>query len=386
MMKEGNHENEKREIHRGEETDIQEREASFSALKIVLYTVLTIFVLFGTTTALGGYYIYSNLQPVDPESEEMIQVEIPMGSSAIRIASILKENGIIKHERLFYYYVRFKNHDGFQAGEYYLSPSMELEEIIEQLKEGRIYQQVERFTIPEGFTVEQTAERLAEQGLVDKDRFIELVDNGQFDQFSFLNEIPENENRRHRLEGLLFPETYEIYKGASEEEIIQVMLQQFEKEWNAIIEEMDAEHEGWREELAERGLTLYDLVTLASIIEREAVLDEERAIISGVFHNRLRDGWLLESCATVQFVLGKQRDRILFEDLKVEDPYNTYLNAGLPPGPIANPGRAALRAAVLPEVHDYFFFVTKKDGTGAHYFSRTYEEHLSHDAQSRGNF
>jgi UPF0755 protein len=123
---------------------------------------------------------------------------------------------------------------------------------------------------------------------------------------------------------------------------------------------------------------------LAGLID--AVVDEERPTIAGVFFNRLNANWMLQSCATVQFVLGKQRERLLFEDLDVDSPYNTYINHGLPPGPIASPGRLSIQATLYPEEHPFFFFVTKKDGTGAHHFSRTFEEHRRNNAQSRGNF
>jgi UPF0755 protein len=370
-----------------EEGTDQEEESSFSVVKVVFIT-LSILLLLGVTVAgIGGYYIYSNLQPVDPESEEMVHIEVPLGSSAHTIASILKENNLIKDEKIFYYYVRYKAESGFQAGEYYLTQSMEFDEIIEQLKEGRIYVESERFTIAEGLSIEQIASELEQNGLINKEKFLQVANEGDFSDISFISEIPSDvEHRKHRLEGFLFPETYEIYKGASEEEIIRLMLQQFEKELATIDLALQEKNPDWKTKLEEQGLSLYDVITLASIIEREAVLSEERKTISGVFHNRIAEEWLLQSCATVQFVLGKQRDRLLFEDLEVESPYNTYINPGLPPSPIASPGRQSIEAAIQPEEHDFFFFVTKKDGTGAHHFSKTFSEHQQNNAQSRGNF
>lgn len=365
--------------------EIEER-SPFSAVKVVLITLAVLFLIVAGAVAGAGYYVYANLQPVDVEEEELVQIEVPMGSSASRIAAILKENNLVRNEQIFYYYVRYKGESGFQAGEYYLSANMELDDIIQQLKSGRIYLDSERFTVAEGLSVDQKAAHLESIGLVNKERFLQLLNEGDFSDISFISEIPESEHRKYRLEGFLFPETYEIYKGASEEEIIRLMLRQFEKELAKVDAELKEANTSLKNELEERGLTLYEAITLASIVEREAVVNDERQTISGVFHNRIKEGWLLQSCATVQFVLGKQRDRLLFSDLEVESPYNTYINSGLPPSPIASPGRQALKAAIQPEVHEYFFFVTKKDGSGSHHFSKTYKEHQQNDAQSRGNF
>ncbi|WP_236838734.1 endolytic transglycosylase MltG [Caldalkalibacillus salinus] len=371
----------------GGRNDDYDEGSSFSPVKIVVITLLVLFIIGASVAGIGGYYIYTNLQPVDPESEAFVMVEVPMGSSGTTIASILKEHNLIKNEKIFYYYIRYHGHSGFQAGEYQLSPSMELDEMIEQLKEGRLHQEVERFTVPEGYTIQQMAEHLEEEGLVDQEQFLHLVNEGDFSEFSFLEYIPDDvEGRKYRLEGFLFPETYEIFKGASEEDIIRIMLKQFEQEFNSALEAMSDEGIEWEEQIERLGLNEYEFITLASIIEREAVLDEERSVIAGVFHNRIREDWLLQSCATVQFVLEKPRERLLYEDLEVESPYNTYMHEGLPPGPIASPGRESIKAALNPEDHEYFYFVTKKDGTGAHHFSRTFEEHQRNNAQSRGNF
>jgi len=351
-------------------------EPSFSAIKVVLITLLILFIIGLASVGIGGYYVYTNLQPVDPTSEDYVKVTVPLGSSPSKIAKILKEHDLIKNEKIFYFYVRFKQATGFQAGDYYLAKKSTLDELIVQLKEGRVSLESERFTIAEGLSVEQIATQLAEKGLVNKEKFLTLVNEGDFSDISIMKEIPEVKDRKYRLEGLLFPETYEIHKGSDEKEIIRIMLKQFEKEIKP----------EWKEELAKRKMSLYEAVTLASIVEREVVLDEERKIISGIFHNRLREGWKLQSCATVQFVLGKQRERLLFEDLEVQSPYNTYVNEGLPPSPIASPGRASLEATIFPEKHKYFFFVTKKDGSGAHHFARTFKEHQKNDAKSRGNF
>ncbi|WP_241254454.1 endolytic transglycosylase MltG [Brevibacillus sp. SYP-B805] len=326
----------------------------------------------------GVYYVYAQLQPVAPGSQAVQkQVKIPPGASVREIGGLLEENGLIRSGTIFAYYVRSKGVGSrLQAGTYSFRVGQTIDEMVASMVNGDVIPDSVRFTIPEGWNVEQIATALAEQKLVDKEKFLKEVNTGSFPEFPFVAAIPKKAERKYRLEGYLFPDTYEVKKGATEHEIIAKMLAQFQKE-------MKPE---WVETLKKRQMSIDDAVNLASIVEREVVVDKERPIVAGVFFNRIREHWLLQSCATVQFVLGKQRDRITFDDLKVDSPYNTYLHPGLPPGPIANPGRASLAAVVQPAKHDYFFFVTKKDGSSEHYFSKTYEEHLAKDAKSRGSW
>jgi len=340
---------------------------------VALFGLLLILVL-----GSGGFYLYSQLQPVAAEGQAVKKaVSIPSGTSVREIGQLLEKHGLIRNGTLFAYYAQSKGiGNRLQAGNYNFQVGQTIDELLNAMTKGEAVVEAVRFTIPEGLNVEQIANRLAEQKLVDKAAFLKEVNEGAFPEFPFVAQIPKSKDRKHRLEGYLFPETYEIKKGATEHEIIAKMLGQFQKE-------MKPE---WLEALKKRNMTLDQAVNLASIVEREVVVDKERPIVAGVFYNRIRDKWMLQSCATVQFVLGKQRDRITFEDLEVQSPYNTYINPGLPPGPIASPGRASLEAVAQPVSHNYFFFVTKKDGTSEHYFSKTFEEHLSKDAKSRGNW
>lgn len=341
-------------------------------VKWVLGGLLILFVI----GIIGVAYIQAQFQAVQTASAEKITVMIPKGSTTSEIAKLLKEKNLIKNELIFHLYVKYLGNDGdLKAGSFQLSGDMDLQKIIRQLIEGNTIIDSVRFTIPEGYNVKQIAERLANQGLADKERFLQLVKEGNFD-FDFLKEMPKDDRIEYKLEGYLFPETYEIKKGATEEEIITKMLSQFQKEWK----------EDWTSIIKEKGMTIHQMVTLASIIEREVVVDKERPIVSGVFYNRLKDSWNLQSCATVQFILGKQQDRLTFADLEIDHPYNTYVNQGLPPGPIGSPGRKSLEAALYPEKHDYYFFVTKKDQSGEHYFSKTFAEHQKYNAKSRGNW
>jgi UPF0755 protein len=337
-------------------------------------------LLLGTLVAvaagIGGYmYIQKALMPV--EASEEVTIDIPPGSSALTIADKLEQSGVIRDALVFRGYVKYKGvENDFQAGTYVFPRGIALDDVISKLTKGDVVRDTVRFTIPEGLSVLQVADRLAKQGIVDRETFLKEINEGQFD-FAWLSDIPQSsEERPYRLEGFLFPETYEVDKGSTEHEIIRRMLSQFDKEWKP----------EWREELNKKDLSLYEIVTLASIVEREVVADKERPIVAGIFYNRLKDGWMLQSCATVQFVLGKQRDRITFADLEVKSPYNTYIHEGLPPGPIASPGRASLKSVVYPEATDYYFFVTKKDGSQEHLFARTFAEHQKNDANSRGNW
>jgi UPF0755 protein len=333
--------------------------------------------LFCLLIAAGGaaFYVYQGLQP--PNGEHTVKkVSIPSGSSVREIGRLLEEQGLIRSADLFAYYAMYQGIGSrLQAGTYQFQTGATVDEILQTMAEGKTVVDTVRFTVPEGWNVEQIADHLAQKGLADKAAFLREVNQGSFPEFPFVAAIPKTEGRKYRLEGYLFPETYEVKKGASAHEIIAKMLAQFQKEWQP----------EWTETLKQRGMTMDEAVRLASIVEREVVVDKERPIVAGVYYNRLREGWLLQADATVQFVLGKQRDRLTYNDLKVNSPYNTYMHPGLPPGPIANPGRASLAAAVHPAQHDYFFYVTKKDGSSEHYFSRTLAEHEANDAKSRGN-
>ncbi len=242
-----------------------------------------------------------------------------------------------------------------------LSQSMSNEEIINILQKGEVYVPKVKVTIPEGFELKQIAARLEEKGLVQADKFLEVASTTIFD-YPFLVDSPAGVNH---LEGYLFPATYQIAESASEKEIMFMMLNAF----NRVFKE---EYYGRAEEL---GMNVNELMTLASIVEREAKLDEERSTIASVFHNRLKRNKPLESCATIQFALGERKQRLLYKDLEIKSPYNTYKNPGLPPGPISSVGEKSIIAALYPEDTDYLYFRTTAKNDGSHHFSKTFDEH-----------
>ncbi|USB35004.1 endolytic transglycosylase MltG [Paenibacillus sp. YPG26] len=332
-----------------------------------MFTIcLALFVILGGVAV----YIYNQMQPVDPSSTS-VKVEIKSGAGTARIADILKQEGLIKNSLMFKVYLKLKSEGAkFQAGVYELSPGITYDQIIEKLNRGDVVKaDMVQFTIPEGYTVKQMADKLSQEGIVNKDRFLKLAKDPADITVPLLHEFPANGKQIYRLEGLLFPETYELKKGSSEADIMARMLEELQAKLDSIPD--------WKVKLEKRKLTLTELMTVASLIEREVVVDTERRRVASVIYNRLEQEMKLEIDATVQYLLGKPKERLLNSDLrKKNSPYNTYLYKGLPPGPIATPSVKSIEAALEPETTNYFFYVTKKDGSQEHLFAKTYAEHL----------
>lgn len=344
--------------------------APISRGRVALLVILSLMLLLAAAAGGVAWYVRHGLQPT--EEGPPIRIEIPSGTSAFGIADLLEEQGIIRDSFLFKYYMRYKDEGSrFKAGVYDLAPGMTRDEVIEVLNEGRtVAEETFRFTIPEGYTVRQIADKLASEGLVDADAFAALADAEATRSWSASAAgVPDDPNLAHRFEGYLFPETYEMKAGSDEAAILKRMMTELDRK----LEELP---EGWESVLEERGLTLHELLTIASLIEREVVVAEERPLVAGVIYNRLDKEMPLQIDATVQYALGKPKERLFEKDLEIDSPYNTYRIPGLPPGPIASPSLSAIRAALEPEPSDYLFYVTKKDGSQTHLFARTYDEHL----------
>ena len=308
---------------------------------------------------LGFVSSHASLPLANPKLAVESILHIPAGSSSAEIGRLLEEQSIVRSGIMFSRVSQLLGTDQrLQAGDYLLSPGMNLMEIIGNLESGRVA--TKRVLIHEGMNAEQIAQRLADYGLVDKERFLALVADERLiygDSFPVPKPYPA-------LEGYLFPDTYIFAVGQSEEEIIKKMVARFVE---VALPELETKAEAI-------GYTVHEIVTLASIIEKEAMVERELPIISGVFHNRLNVGMRLQSDPTVQYVMENPRPRLYLRDLEIDSPFNTYKYAGLPPGPISSPGKAALLAAAEPADVDYMYFVAKGDGT--HVFSRTYAEHL----------
>jgi len=299
------------------------------------------------------------LEPVDPGGEGRVRVEIPRGVTTKGVARLLSDQGLIRNELVFRVYTRLEKLDGkIQAGEYHFSASETVPELLERLVAGDVIKY--QFTVPEGYRVEQIAELLVAEGFAEEARLREALSD-----VSLVADYYEGgDTVREPLEGFLFPDTYTITRDTTEREIVELLVRRFESTFS----------EKWRERATELGMSIYDVVTLASIIEKEARVPEERAIISGVYHNRLEREWLLQSCPTVQYGLEDYEPPVLNEDLEVDTPYNTYMHPGLPPGPIANPGAEALRAALYPDDVPYLYF-NACSADGKHAFATTLAEH-----------
>ncbi len=286
----------------------------------------------------------------------LVLVQVPPGADASQVAEVLHRHGLLRSRLAFRLWARGWGLQGrIQAGEYKFSPSEGVGEILRRLAAGDVVRH--RVTFPEGFSAREVAQRLDRLGLVDAEAFLQEV--GQRDR----HWIPEMEgNTTGSVEGYLFPDTYYFPRGLPAERAVAAMVARFREATGPL----------WSLPRP-LGLSPHEVVTVASLVEREARYDFERARIAGVLYNRLRRGMPLQVDATVLYALGRHKERVLYRDLEVDSPYNTYRTAGLPPGPIANPGLASLRAALQPESHDYLYYVARPDGT--HVFTRTLAEH-----------
>lgn len=341
--------------------------------------LLTISLVLLLVAGAGVGYIWSGMRPLAQEERE-IPVSIQQGSGTAAIASQLEEQGIIRNALIFKVYLKWNGEGSrFQAGKYAFRPGVTYDDIIAKLNGGEVVpEEMVRFTIPEGYTVEQIADKLSNDGFVDKDRFLKLANDTAWlkGQAPIAAHIPTDAKLKHRLEGYLFPETYELKKGSSEEEIIARMVQETEKR-------LSQASATWESDLKTRGLTLHDMLTLASLVEREAVVDAERPLIAGVIDNRIAKGMRLQIDATVQYALDKPKERLYYKDLEIDSPYNTYKIDKLPPGPISSPSTASIQAVLKPEASEYLYYVTKKDGTQTHLFAKTFPEHQRNIEQSK---
>jgi len=332
---------------------------------IVKFIVIIVAVVIIYQGALWAYDSAYELMAKEPEENRTIInkfVEIPQGSNTETIGNILKDEGLISNVVYFRILAKIKGLDvTFQYGDYTFNTGMNDEEIMEILATEGEKREVTSFTIPEGFSLEQIADRLAARGIVTKSEFLSAVENGKYG-YKFLDYIPD---RNLKLQGYLFPATYEIYTDATAEDIVSTMLEKFDQvfkdEYYAIIEKND--------------MTLDEIITIASIIEKEVKVPVERPLVSGVIYNRLDINMSLQMCSTVMYVLDVPRDRILYRDLEIDSPYNTYKNPGLPIGPIANPGEASIIAAVYPDDNNYLYFVLTDPEVGSHEFNVTLDAH-----------
>jgi len=304
--------------------------------------------------AIGAYDMSRYPDTVDALHGDAHTVVIEPGEGFRTTAQRLHDLGLIQSPLKFRLFARFSGlHRKIQAGEFQLYGTMTPRQILETLVEGKVL--LYRVTIPEGFTLRQIAQTVSQAGFGDAEAFYRLATNPEV--------VKEQQLEGESLEGYLFPDTYYFPKGFPQEKIIAAMTQRFR---NAISDE-------WRARAATLNLSLHQVVTLASIIEKETGTPAERPLIASVFHNRLKKGMRLETDPTVIYGIKDFDGNLTRKHLRTLTPYNTYLIKGLPPGPIASPGHAALEAALYPAETDYLFFVARKDST--HQFSSNLQDH-----------
>jgi UPF0755 protein len=337
-------------------------------------TLIAVVVLVGILLAIaipayGAWQLLMKPQVVT-EAGLPVQVEIPEGSGTREIAEILAAKGVIDNAAMFRLRARTGEIDGkLRSGVYDLATGMPYEAVVERLLAGPPVAYV-TVTIPEGYRLEQIAARYEDVVGISASEFLELA-KGQAQSFSaqhpYLADVETGS-----LEGYLFPKTYRIVEGSGASDVIELMLDQFDTE----MRDVDLS------QATAAGLTLHEVVTIASMVEREAKVAEERPLVSSVIYNRIAKGMRLEIDATIEYVLQANRPRLLNKDLEIDSPYNTYKYGGLPPGPIASPGLASLQAAALPAQTEYIYYVlTSEDGS--HTFATNYQDFLNAKEKSR---
>ena len=329
--------------------------------------ILVILVLFVVIFASGGIYFKSRSGAYDVNEEKKVVVNIPSGSGTDSIADILSDAKLIKNKLVFKINVKMSGKASqFKAGEYQFDQSYTNGEIINDIAAGKIYHSGPKVTVKEGATSIEIIDELVKKNLGTKENYEKLINNP--DEFRDKYEFLKDKNIKS-LEGFLYPSTYFCTEGESEREVISRMLNKFDEMYKYKIKpEMDKH----------KDLNFYDVMKMASIIEKEAVVDKDRPLISSVFYNRLAKDMPLQSDATIQYAFKERKKVVTYEDLKIESPYNSYKYKGLPPTPIANPSWKSIEAAINPAKTDYLYFVAKTDG-GENNYAKTYEEHLKNE-------
>lgn len=349
----------------------KKRKKRFTFQRFLVF-VLVYTIIFSVTFFVSFSYVLKKESEAEEDLEVYvdeangIEITIPRGSSTSDIAKILEENGIIKWPSLFIIQSKINGYDNtYMSGKHIVSKDLTYDQLMRVLSSNPVSVNV---TIPETYYLDQVLNTLSEKKLIDKESFIKSMNTEKFD-YDFIDQIPE---REFRLEGYLFPDTYFFDPQSTDREILTKFLDNFDAKFKL----------DYYARAKELNMTVDQIITLASIIEKEATLPEEKPIISSVFHNRLKSNdpslRKLQTDATIQYILykreGKIKEKLTEADTKIDDPYNTYLYEGLPPGPICSPGLASIEAALYPEEGSpYYYFVAK--GDGSHYFSKSLSEH-----------
>lgn len=340
--------------------------------RIVKYIILGLVAL-ALVVGLGCFWYYNDsLKAVNHQKTETVQVTIPIGSSSKDIARLLKSQGLIKNADIFSFYMKAKSVNGLQAGHYDLSPSMDADTIIATLQKGGKPIEVDvdtKLTVVEGMQLEQIAQMVEENTPIKAADFLATANDASFieelkSQYpSLISGLDGVEGLKYKLEGYLYPATYDYIAGTNVKDLIKQM-----------VGKMNLEYQKLKEDMGNTSLSFHQILTLASIIEKEGVTDEDRKLISGVFYNRMNNEMPLQSDITVLYALGEHKELVTIKDTEVDSPYNLYKHTGLGPGPYNSPSLSAIQAAIYPTASDYFYFVADIE-TGNVYYATTLEEH-----------
>ena len=316
-----------------------------------LKKILIIIVIVLVVGAVGFEFYYNRLvnHPFKL-TVDSVELEVQEGQSLNDVLKKLSKQNIIGNTYLIKYYVKSNDLDtNIKKGRYLIEKNMTLDTFLSNLSLGKVTAGLNKVTIPEGYNIEEIAASLEKSQVISKEEFLKAVK-----EYNAPSYIKKNSERKYQLEGFLFPDTYEFEKDISGEEIIERMLLRFEE----VISEIE---QATGKKIDKNNLD--DIVTMASIVEKEAERDDERGKVASVFYNRIEQHTKFQSCATVLYALGYHKAEVSNEDIKVNSPYNTYKVDGLPIGPIACPGKASLNAAINPEKTNYLFFISNDDGT-----------------------
>jgi len=356
-----------------------------SLVKAVVY-IMSILVVSGVISYFAitvGNDVFAFVKEGDP-----IQLTVTPGTDSASLGELLHDHGIIKYPKIFDFYIglRYGNKLEFEPGDYTVSPTLGYDALVYTfVKSNRQELVTVVVSIPEGYTVKQIIRTLVDKyGLSSEEELTDAIQNADFDYW-FIDELEKSgigNDRKYRLEGYLYPDTYYYYSNASAEAIINKMLKNFDTKLKNTFKNSAAPGDTYQEKILnlckEREMSFDEIVTLASMIQMEAKYDYEYPKVSAVFNNRLRNpaatNGMLESCATVLYVLGIRVPILSDEQTKTDDPYNTYINKGLPPGAISNPTYLAINYALYPDMEcGYYFFVAAPDGTSL--FAKTQKQH-----------
>ncbi len=336
---------------------------SYPAFIVLVSVILSVIIIF---TANDVFSLVSE--------DKDVTITLPQNATVSQVAKILDDEGIIHYRSVFKLFVNLTVRDPeFLMGEHEMNTSMDYRAILRQVRQTSSSRNILQLTFPEGYTVEQIKTMLVQAGICNEEELSEALSVHDFDYDFLPDDLEEGENR---LEGYLFPDTYQFYEDSDADTVIEKFLDNFDQK---VTEDM-------RDQAKDSDYSLHEILTVASMVEKEAKLSAEQAKIAGVIYNRLdsKDYPYLNIDATILYVVG-HKDALTKEDLKVDSPYNTYTEKGLPPGPICNPGLDAIYAALNPEDHDYYFYVASGDEDGSHVFSKTLEEHNDAVAKVNGD-